>query len=75
MSDKNQTYKLKKTANKRWGIYLNDRLLATVGSYEVSQSIKQYLSENLSSSDTSKAAIAYNKAINRASVINKQLEA
>ena len=58
-------YKFQKTQDKRWGIYLKDRLLATVGDQEVCQSIWLSLSSNLSSKDNKKAAIAYEKAVNR----------
>lgn len=67
----NKTYKFKETQNNRWGIYFQDRLLATVGSYEICRSIGQYLGENLSYTDTLKAAIAYKKAINNSWVINQ----
>ena len=62
-------YKLKETEDQRWGVYLKDRLLATVGSYEACQSIVQSLSRNLSHTDTLKAAIAYKKAINKSLII------
>ena len=66
----NTDFKFKETNNKRWGIYLEDRLLATVGSYEDCQSIGQILVENLSYSDLLKATIAYQKAMNRSLAIN-----
>ena len=69
MSDK--LYKFQQTRNSRWGIYLQDRLLATIGSYEACQSMGQYLSTNLSHADVVKAAIAYKKAINRNLTISR----
>ena len=36
-------YKFKKTDDNRWGIYLEDDLLATVGSYKIWNSLKQSL--------------------------------
>lgn len=66
----NIKFKFKETDNKRWGIYLEDRLLATVGSYEACQSIGQCLSKNISPSDTLKASIAYKQTINRSLVVN-----
>ena len=63
MADK--TYRFQKTEDRRWGIYLQDRLLATIGSYEACKSIGDYLSTNLSHADVLKAAIAYKKAVNR----------
>ncbi len=56
-------YQIKETQNQRWGIYLQDRLLATIGSYEAGVSLWRYLSENLSDKDNSKALLAYNKAL------------
>ena len=63
-------YQFKEIDNKRWGIYLGDRLLATVGSYEACESIGQSLSSNLSYTDTIKATMMYKKAINRSLIIN-----
>ena len=57
-------YKFQETQNKRWGIYFEGRLLATVGNYEVCQSIGKCLDKNLSSTDSLKATLAYQKAIN-----------
>lgn len=61
----NTEYKFKRTKDKRWGIYLQDRLLATVGDHEVGQFIWLSLSNNLSHTDNQKAAIAYKKATER----------
>lgn len=66
----NRAYEFKETENKRWGIYLQGRLLATAGSYEVCRSIGESLNQDTSYSDTLKAAIAYKKAINRSLIIN-----
>lgn len=63
-------YKFKEIDNKRWGIYLENRLLATVGSYEACESIGKSLSRNLSYTDTIKAAMTYKKAINKSLIIN-----
>ncbi|MDJ0591582.1 MAG: hypothetical protein QNJ72_16555 [Pleurocapsa sp. MO_226.B13] len=65
----NTAYKFQRTDDKRWGIYLQERLLATVGSYEACQSIGQSLSKNLSHTDTIKAKIAYKKAIDKSLII------
>lgn len=56
-------YKFQETKDNRWGIYFEDRLLATFGSYEVCQFIGQYLKNNLSNQDNYKSAIAYQQAI------------
>lgn len=69
MSDTSHKFKFKETEDRRWGIYLEDRLLATVGSYEVCESIGQSLSENLSHTDTIKATMAFKKAINKSLII------
>lgn len=66
----NTSYKFKETQDQRWGIYLQDRLLATVGSYETCQSIGKSLEKNLSHTDSIKAAIAYKKSINRSLIIS-----
>ena len=56
-------YQIKETQNQRWGIYLQDRLLATIGNYEVGLSLWRSLSENLSDKDSSKAMRAHDKAL------------
>ena len=63
-------YQFKEIENDRWGIYLEDRLLATVGSYEACESIGLSLSKNLSYTDTIKATMAYKKALNKSLIIN-----
>ena len=68
----NKLYKFQQTQDQRWGIYLQDRLLATIGSYEACQSMGQYLSTSLSHADVAKAAVAYKKAINRNLIIAQQ---
>lgn len=68
----NKLYKFQQTQNNRWGIYLQDRLLATIGSYEACESMGQYLGTNLSHADVVKAAVAYKKAINRNLTISRQ---
>ncbi|MEL6580810.1 MAG: hypothetical protein AAFQ14_13755 [Cyanobacteria bacterium J06621_12] len=60
-----KAYRFKQTEDGRWGIYLQERLLATVGSYEICQSIEQVGRAGLSSEDSLKIAIAYKRAINR----------
>lgn len=61
----NKKYKFQKIDDLRWGIYLKDRLLATVGSYEACESMAQILNSRLSSTETLKAKIAYKQAINQ----------
>ena len=62
-------YKFEQTEDKRWGIYMKGRLLATVGSYEACESIEQSLSRNASYTQLKKAAISYKKSINRSLII------
>jgi len=64
-----QKYKFEQIEDKRWGIYLQDRLLATVGSYEACQSIRQLSSNNLSYTESKKALITYKKAIDKSLII------
>ncbi len=65
----NTKYKFEQTEDKRWGIYIQDRLLATVGSYQACKSLGQLLSKNASYAETKKAAIAYKQSINRSLII------
>lgn len=58
-------YRLEQTDNQRWAIYFQDRLLATIGSYEACQSILDSLDKNMSYSDSLKAAVTYKKSIDR----------
>ena len=58
-------YSFQQVDNQRWGIYIQDRLLATIGSYEACKSIQESLDKNMSYSDALRAAIAYKKSINR----------
>lgn len=62
-----KTYEFKQTADNRWGIYVQDRLLATFGSYEICQFMGQYLKNNLSTQDYQKSAIAYQQVISNQS--------
>ena len=41
-------YTFKKTDNNRWGIYLKDDLLATVGSKKLWSSVKQVINSHVS---------------------------
>lgn len=65
-------YNFKEIENQRWGIYDQDRLLATVSNYEACQSIGQLLSNhnNLSHIETIKATLAYKNAINKSLIIS-----
>lgn len=58
-------YRFEETNDKRWAIYFQNRLLATIGSYEACKSIGESLDKNMSYSDALKAAINYKKSINR----------
>lgn len=63
-------YELKLTQDQRWGIYQNNRLLATVGNYEACQSILQSLQTELSHRDNLKSIFSYRKAIDKNLLIN-----
>ncbi|MEM7757512.1 MAG: hypothetical protein AAF298_05205 [Cyanobacteria bacterium P01_A01_bin.40] len=65
MSETKYQYQFKETQDQRWAIYLQDRLLATVGNYEACQSINERLNRNLSYQETIKATITFKKAINK----------
>lgn len=58
-----EIYKFKQTEDDRWGIYFQDRLLATFGSYEICQFMGQYLKNHLSTQDYQKSAIAYQQVM------------
>lgn len=62
-------YSFKQTDDHRWGIYIEDRLLATVGSYEACLSIGKTLNGNLSNEDLLKAKMAFKNSINRSLII------
>lgn len=62
-------YEIKEVGNQRWGIYLQGRLLATVGSYEACKSIGESLNKEITYADMVKATIAYKKAINKSLII------
>ena len=62
-------YSFRQTEDERWGIYLEDRLLATVGSYEACLSINKSLNGNLSREDLLKAKMAFKSSINRSLII------
>lgn len=62
-------YRFEKVNDRRWGIYVQDRLLATIGSYEACKSISESLSSDMSYPEALKAAIAYKKSINRSLII------
>lgn len=61
----NTRYEFKEIGNEKWGIYSQERLLATVGSLEACESMAKLLSKDLSYSDSLKASFTYKKAVNR----------
>ena len=63
MTDPN--YRIEKTPDQRWGIYLDERLLATIGSYEACESIWKYLQKELSYPENIKSRISYRNSINK----------
>lgn len=62
-------YSFRQTEDQRWGIYIGDRLLATVGSYEACLSISKTLSGNSSREDLLKAKMTFKGSINRSLII------
>ncbi len=63
-------YQIKQAENQRWGIYQDDRLLATVGSYEACESIWKYLQQELSYTENIKSRLSYRNAIDQNLLIN-----
>lgn len=59
------SYRYEKTEDLRWGIYLEDRLLATVGTKEECHIIGSYLNKKVSDALIRKSAKAYQKALLR----------
>lgn len=62
-------YKIKQMGQ-RWGIYQDERLLATVGSYEACESIWKYLQKELSYTENIKSRISYRNAIDKNLLVN-----
>ena len=54
----------------RWGIYQDERLLATVGRYEACESIWKYLQKELSYTENVKSRISYRNAIDKNLLVN-----
>ena len=65
MSKSNTNYRIEQAADRRWGIYHNERLLATLGSYEACESIWKYLQRELSYTENIKSRMTYRNAINK----------
>ena len=63
-------YKIKQAADQRWGIYQDEKLLATIGSYEACQSIWKYLQQELSYTEDIKSRLSYRNAIDKNLLIN-----
>lgn len=68
MSDIN--YSIKQAADQRWGIYQDEKLLATIGSYEACESIWKYLQQELSYTEDIKSRLSYRNAIDKNLLIN-----
>ena len=73
MSDIN--YSIKQAADQRWGIYQDEKLLATIGSYEACESIWKYLQQEVSYTDNIKSRLSYRNAINKNLLINSGRQA
>ncbi len=63
-------YKIKQAADQRWGIYQDEKLLATIGSYEACESIWKYLQQELSYTEDIKSRLSYRNAIDKNLLIN-----
>lgn len=63
-------YTIKQAADQRWGIYLDGKLLATIGSYEACESVRKYLQKELSYPDHIKSKLSYRNAIDKNLLIN-----
>ena len=61
MSEKN--YKIKPASDRKWGIYQNEQLLATIGSYDVCESIWRGLQQRLSNCDNIRSRISNRNAL------------
>lgn len=70
----NVNYKIEQTGNQRWGIYQDDRLLATVGSYEACESIWKYLQKELSYTENIKSRISYRNALDKNLLVNYRIK-
>lgn len=66
----NPIYIFKQIDQERWGIYFEDRLLASISSYEACRSIAQSLNDDLSHNDAIKAEMTYKRAINPSLILN-----
>jgi len=66
----NLKYTIKQATDKRWGIYQDEKLLATIGSYEACESIWKYLQQELSYTDNIKSRLSYRNAIDKNLLIN-----
>ncbi|HEY9771221.1 MAG TPA: hypothetical protein V6C71_22455 [Coleofasciculaceae cyanobacterium] len=66
----NLKYEIKQTENQRWGIYQDNRLLATVGNYEACESIWKYLQKEVSYPENIKSRLSYRNAIDKNLLIN-----
>ena len=58
-------YRIEPVENQRWGIYQDERLLATYGSYEACESIWKYLQQELSYTENVKSRLSYRNAIDK----------
>jgi len=63
-------YEIKQAQDQRWGIYQDNRLLATIGSYEACESVWKYLQTELSYTDNIKSRLSYRNSINKNLLVN-----
>lgn len=60
-----RNYRFEMVDDQRWGIYVQDRLLATIGSYEACKSLEELLDKDMSYAEAIKATLTFKKSINR----------
>lgn len=65
-------YRIELAENRRWGIYQDERLLATVGSYEACESIWKYLQRELSYTENIKFRMSYRNSLDKHLLIDRQ---
>lgn len=63
-------YRIESVGNQKWGIYQDERLLATYGSYEACRSVWNYLQQELSYTENVKSRLSYRNAINKNLLVN-----
>lgn len=68
-------YRIEQAENQRWGIYEDERLLATIGSYEACRSVWKYLQQELSYTEDIKSRLSYRNAIDKNLIVGSNRRA